>query len=143
MHEVTITTAVEDQDVDVIHRFLSEESPWAKGIPRSLVQESIQNSLNFGLFVKNAQVAYARVISDYATFAYLLDVFVLREYRGRGYSRQLMDAVIAHPKLQGLRRFVLVSSTARGLYQKYGFSPLAKPEFFMEINVPNAYENEA
>jgi GNAT superfamily N-acetyltransferase len=143
MQTVTITTAVEDQDVDVIHRFLSEESPWAKGISRPLVQESVRNSLNFGLFVANAQVGYARVISDYATFAYLLDVFVLREYRGRGYSRQLMDAVVAHPRLQGLRRFILVSSTARGLYQQYGFAPPAKPETFMEINVSNAYQNEA
>jgi len=143
MQNATISTAVEDQDVDVIHRFLSEESPWAKGISRSLVQESIQNSLNFGLFVENTQVGYARVISDYATFAYLLDVFVLHEYRGRGYSRQLMDAVITHPRLQGLRRFILVSSTARGLYQKHGFAPLARPETFMEVNVPNAYQNEA
>lgn len=143
MQNIVISTAVEDQDLDVIHRFLSEESPWAKGISRLLVQESIRNSLNFGLFVDDAQVGYARVISDYATFAYLLDVFVLPEHRGRGYSRQLMDAVITHPRLQGLRRFILVSSTARGLYQKYGFASLAKPEMFMEINVPNAYQNGA
>jgi ribosomal protein S18 acetylase RimI-like enzyme len=142
MEEATITTAVEDQDVDVIHRFLSEESPWAKGISRKLVQQSMQNSLNFGLFVANAQVGYARVISDYATFAYLLDVFVLPEHRGRGHSRRLIDAVITHPQLQGLRRFVLVSSTARGLYQQYGFAPLARPELFMEVNVPNAYDRQ-
>lgn len=143
MQNMKISTAAEDQDIDVIHRFLSEESPWAKGISRPLVQECIRNSLNFGLFVENAQVGYARVISDYASFAYLLDVFVLPEYRGRGYSRQIMDAVITHPRLQGLRRFILVSSTARGLYQKYGFASLAKPEMFMEINVPNAYQNGA
>lgn len=143
MQNVTITTAVEDQDIDVIHRFLSEESAWAKGISRALVQESVRNSLNFGLFVANAQVGYARVISDYATFAYLLDVFVLPEHRGQGHSRRLMDAVVAHPKLQGLRRFVLVSSTARGLYRKFGFVPLARPETFMEINVPDLYRNEA
>lgn len=143
MQNVTISTAVEDQDVGVIHSFLSEESPWAKGISRSLVQESIRNSLNFGLFVANAQVAYARVISDYATFAYLLDVFVLPEHRGRGYSRRLMESVAAHPRLQRLRRFILVSSTARGLYQKFGFTPLAKPELFMEINVSDAHEHEA
>jgi GNAT superfamily N-acetyltransferase len=122
---------------------LSEESSWARGISRPLVQESVRISLNFGLFVADAQVGYARVISDYATFAYLLDVFVLPEYRGRGYSRQLMSAVVAHPKLQGLRRFILVSSTACGLYQKHGFAPPAKPETFMEINVPNAYQNKA
>ena len=142
MPTVTISTTVEDQDVDVIHRFLSEESPWARGIPRSLVEESMRTSLNFGLFVANAQVGYARVISDYATFAYLLDVFVLAPYRGRGHGRQLMDAVVAHPRLRSLRRFILVSSTARGLYQKYGFAPLAKPETFMEINVSDAYSNQ-
>ena len=143
MQNATLTTAAEAQDIDVIHRFLSEESPWAKGIPRSVVEQSVRNSLNFGLFVGGAQIGYARVISDYTTFAYLLDVFVLPEHRGQGYSRQLMDAVIAHPKLQGLRRFLLVSSTARGLYEKYGFAPLAKPETFMEINVPDAYQNKA
>ena len=143
MQTATLTTAAEAQDVDVIHRFLSEESPWARGIPRSVVQESIQNSLNFGLFLGSAQIGYARVVSDYATFAYLLDVFVLPAHRGRGYSRQLMDAVLAHPRLQGLRRFLLVSSTARDLYRKYGFTALAKPETFMEINVPNAYDNGA
>lgn len=143
MQEATITTALDDQDVDVIHCFLSEESAWAKGISRTLVQQSMQNSLNFGLFVANAQVGYARVISDYATFAYLLDVFVLPEHRGRGYSRRLMDAVVSHPQLQGLRRFVLVSSTARGLYQRYGFAPLARPEMFMEVNVSNAYDGQS
>lgn len=127
------------QDVEMIHRFLSEHSPWAKGIPKLLVHESIQNSLNFGLFEGEMQVAYARVVTDYATFAYVLDVFVLQEHRGKGHSRRLMDAVLAHPRLKGLRRLVLVSSTARGLYAKYGFAPLEKPETFMEIARANPY----
>jgi GNAT superfamily N-acetyltransferase len=131
------------QDLDLIHRFLSEESPWAKGIPKSLVRESMQNSLNFGLFDSEEQVAYARVVTDYTTFAYVLDVFVLPEHRGKGYSRMLMDEVLAHPRLQGLRRLVLVSSTARGLYAKYGFAPLEKPETFMEINRANPYVGDA
>ena len=131
------------QDVDLIHRFLSEDSPWAKGIPKLLVRESIQNSLNFGLFESEAQVAYARVVTDYTTFAYVLDVFVLHEHRGKGYSRMLMEAVLAHPRLQGLRRLVLVSSTARGLYAKYGFAPLEKPETFMEITRANPYASQA
>lgn len=136
---LSIQTDPTAQDVDLIHRFLSEESPWAKGIPKRLVHESIQNSLNFGLFESGAQVAYARVVTDYTTFAYVLDVFVLQEHRGKGYSRMLMDAVLAHQRLQGLRRLLLVSTTARGLYAKYGFTALAKPETFMEITRPDPY----
>lgn len=136
---LTLDTSPDAQDLTLIHRFLSQESTWARGIPLALVQRSIRNSLNFGLFLAGAQVAYARVVSDYATFAYLMDVFVLPAYRGRGYSRRLMDAVKAHPQLQGLRRFVLVSNTARGLYAQYGFAAPARPESFMEINVVDAY----
>ncbi|MBM3117530.1 GNAT family N-acetyltransferase [Jeongeupia naejangsanensis] len=139
MHTPRITTDPAEQDIAVIHRFLTEESKWARGIPVELVRESVANSLNFGLFVGDAQVGYARVVTDYATFAYLLDVFVLDAHRGNGYSRQLMDAVIAHPKLQGLRRFMLFTSTAHGLYEKYGFAPPAWPDTMMEIMVPNAY----
>ncbi|MBL0085151.1 MAG: GNAT family N-acetyltransferase [Ideonella sp.] len=139
MTEVRISTDQTQLDVGAIHRFLSEESAWARGIPLALVRESINNSLNFGLFVGNQQAAYARVVTDHATFAYLLDVFVLREYRGKGLSRELMASVMAHPTIRKVRRVVLVSSTARGLYQKFGFVPLANPETFMEINVPNAY----
>jgi len=131
------------QDVDLIHRFLSEESPWAKGIPKLLVRESIQNSLNFGLFESEAQIAYARVVTDYTTFAYLLDVFVLQEHRGKGHSRTLMEAILAHPRLQGLRRLLLVSSTARGLYAKYGFAPLEKPETFMEVTRAHPYASDS
>jgi GNAT superfamily N-acetyltransferase len=127
------------QDLDVIHAFLSEQSTWAKGIPRELVEESVRNSLNVGLFVDGRQVGYARVISDYATFAYVLDVFVLAAHRGNGYSRRLMEAVLSHPRLQGLRRIVLVSSTARDLYGKFGFAPLQRPETYMEINRPDLY----
>lgn len=127
------------QDLDLIHRFLSEESPWAKDIPKQLVRKSIENSLNFGLFESQGQVAYARVVTDYATFAYVLDVFVLQEHRGKGYSRRLMEAILDHPRLQGLRRMVLVSSNARGLYAKHGFVPLQKPETFMEISRAHPY----
>jgi len=127
------------QDLDLIHRFLSEESPWAKGIPKQLVRESIENSLNFGLFESQGQVAYARVVTDYTTFAYVLDVFVLQEHRGKGYSRRLMEAILDHPRLQGLRRMLLVSSNARDLYAKHGFVPLQKPETFMEISRAHPY----
>jgi GNAT superfamily N-acetyltransferase len=125
--------------IDVIHRFLSSQSTWAIGIPRELVERSIVNSLCFGGYENNQQIAFARVVSDYASFAYLMDVFVLPEHRGRGLSLQLMRAVIAHPQLQGLRRFMLASSNARGLYQHFGFRQLANPDIMMEINVPDIY----
>lgn len=139
MTEVRISNDPTQLDVDTIHRFLSEESAWARGISMHLVRVSIDNSLNFGLFVDRKQAAYARVVTDHATFAYLVDVFVLSEYRGQGLSRQLMAAVMAHPTIRKVRRFVLVSSTARGLYEKFGFASPTKPETFMEINVANAY----
>lgn len=127
-------------DIALIHRFLSEESAWAKNIPVALVQQSIAHSLCFGGYENGQQIAFARVVSDFATFAYLMDVFVVKEHRGRGLSRQLVAAVQAHPQLQGLRRFMLASSDARGLYQKFGFQALGKPEIMMEINVPDIYQ---
>lgn len=125
--------------LDVIHRFLSTQSTWAIGIPREVVERSIANSLCFGGYENHQQIAFARVVSDYATFAYLMDVFVLPEHQGRGHSLQLLKAVIAHPQLQGLRRFMLASSNARGLYQGFGFRQLANPDIMMEINVPDIY----
>lgn len=126
-------------DIGLIHRFLSEQSTWATGIPRDVVERAIAGSLCFGAYLDGAQVGFARVITDGATFAYLVDVFVLPECRGRGYSLQLMDAVMAHPSLQGLRRFLLATSTAAPLYARYGFTPPAKPEAFMERNFPDIY----
>ena len=142
MHQLRISTAVEDQDVDLIHRFLSEESAWAQGIPVETVRESIEHSLNFGGFLGSSQVAFARVVSDYATFAYLVDVFVLQEHRGNGYSAALMSAIVGHPRLQGLRRFMLATSSAHGLYEKFGFTSPVKPQSLMEKFVPNAYYRE-
>lgn len=125
--------------LDVIHQFLSTQSTWAIGIPRELVERSIANSLCFGGYVNQQQIAFARVVSDYATFAYLMDVFVLPEHQGKAYSSELLTAVFAHPQLQGLRRFMLASSNARGLYQRFGFRQLANPDIMMEINVPDIY----
>ncbi|AIY39920.1 Histone acetyltransferase HPA2 -related acetyltransferase [Collimonas arenae] len=139
MEELRITTEPAELDIPSIHRFLSEESAWARGIPLAMVEESIRHSLNFGLFAGDRQVAYARVVTDYATFAYLVDVFVLAEQRGKGYSAQLMTAVMAHPRLQGLRRFMLATSTAHGLYAKFGFSAPARPQTLMERFAPDAY----
>lgn len=126
-------------DIELIHGFLSQESTWALGIPRALVEKSIANSLCFGGYENGQQIAFARIVSDFSTFAYLMDVFVLPEQQGKGHSSQLIEAVMAHPELQGLRRFMLASSNARGLYQRYGFQALAKPEIMMEINVLNLY----
>jgi GNAT superfamily N-acetyltransferase len=127
-------------DVALIHRFLSEQSSWAIGIPRELVERGIANSLCFGGYLDGRQVAFARVITDCATFAYLVDVFVLPEHRSRGYSLQIMDAVMSHPSLQGLRRFMLATSTAAPLYERYGFTPPAKPRALMERNFPDIYK---
>lgn len=134
-----IRTGADEQDLALIHQFLSEQSTWARGIPLDTVRCSVQHSLNFGGFLAGRQVAYARVVTDRSTFAYLVDVFVLPAHRGQGLSLRLMDAVMAHPDLQGLRRFLLATSTAAGLYARYGFEPLARPQAMMERWVPDAY----
>jgi len=126
-------------DARAIHAYLSR-SYWATGIPESLVERSIQNSLCFGLFQGVEQVGFARVISDRATFAYLCDVYVLEEHRGHGLGKWLIEEVIAHPDLAGLRRFVLATRDAHGLYAQYGFTPLSRPEIFMEVVRPGLYE---
>ncbi|MFZ6687574.1 GNAT family N-acetyltransferase [Undibacterium sp. SXout11W] len=126
-------------NVSLIHHFLSEQSAWAKGIPLETVQRSIEHSLCFGAYIDGQQIAFARVVTDKATFAYLMDVFVLPAYRGQGHAKTLMHAVQEHPDLQEIRRFILVSSTARGLYEKFGFQAPTKPETFMEINRPTIY----
>jgi len=131
-------------DVGMIHRFLSEESTWAAGIARDLVQRAIDGSLCFGVYdVTGAQVAFARVISDRAMFAYLLDVFVLPAHRGQGHSTRLMDAVMAHPELQTVRRFMLTTTTASGLYARYGFTPTPFADALMERYLPDLYRTSA
>jgi GNAT superfamily N-acetyltransferase len=143
MAELRITTDPSALDVGLVHRFLSQESTWAKGIPLELVERSIAGSLCFAGFLGLRQVAFARVISDYATFANLVDVFVLPEHRGKGYSKALMREVVAHPKLQGLRRFTLATSDAHGLYRQFGFTAPLKPDSFMERYFPDVYLSRA
>ena len=126
-------------DIDLIHRFLCDESGWANGIDRATVQKSIRHSLCFGLYENDAQIGFARVTTDYATSASLCDVFIVAAQRGRGLSRRLIEAVLAHPDLQGLRRFSLASSTARGLYQKFGWTALSNPSLHMERFNPDVY----
>ena len=135
----TITTDRNKMDIEAIHDFLSNHSGWSNHIPIEKVKESIEHSLNFGLFDQGQQIGFARVISDYATIAYLGDVYILENYRGKGLSKKLMDAVMSHPNLQGLRRWILLTSTADWLYEQYGFCKLPKPELYMERYNPNVY----
>ena len=125
--------------MDVVHGFLTK-CYWAKGIPREVVACSIKYSLCFGVYAQNKQVGFARVISDYATYAYIGDVFVLEPFRGRGLGKWLMECVMQHPRLQGLRRWSLVTSDAHGLYEQFGFGPLKKPQNYMELHRPHVYQ---
>jgi GNAT superfamily N-acetyltransferase len=125
-------------ELDVIHGFLTG-CYWAKGISRELVARSIENALCFGVYAEGKQIGFARVISDYATYAYLGDVFLLESYRGRGLSKWLMECIVRHPQLQGLRRWSLVTGDAHGLYSQFGFTALAAPERWMEIHTPDVY----
>ncbi len=139
--EFTVTDKREDLDIETIHSFL-RESYWAKGIPRSVVEKAVNNSLCFGLYHSSEQVGFGRAVTDQATFAYLADVFVVPAYRGRGLGKWLVSCVLAHPELQGLRRWILATLDAHGLYEQNGFVALRKPEWFMEINDPNIYQRE-
>jgi N-acetylglutamate synthase-like GNAT family acetyltransferase len=138
----SITTDRSKMDITAIHDFLSKYSGWSDNIPLDRVKISIENSLNFGLFDNNKQIGFARIISDFSTIAYLGDIYVLDNYRGQGLSKKLMDVVIGHPNLQGLRRWVLLTSTAKWLYEKYGFTSLPKPELYMELFDPNVYKSD-
>ena len=138
LSDYEISTDSSRLDIDVIHNFLSN-SYWAKNIPREIVERSIRHSLCFAAFYKGKQIAFARVISDFSTFAYLADVFVLSEHRGRGVSKQIMETILEHRDLQGLRRFVLATVDAHGLYAQFGFKHLDFPERYMSIHRPNPY----
>jgi len=137
--EFCISTEKAKMDVMAIHRFLSKEAYWCQNIPFETVQTAIENSLNFGLFHQNTQIGYARIISDYATIAYLGDVYILPEFRGKGLSKWLMETVMAHPNLQGLRRWILLTGDAHELYKKYGWKLIAQPDRWMELHNKNVY----
>jgi ribosomal protein S18 acetylase RimI-like enzyme len=136
--EFTITTDPAAADVDAVHAFLSR-SYWAEGIPRETVARAIANSIPFSLFRGTDQVGLARVITDRATFAYLSDVYIVESCRGQGLSHWLMDTIMAHPDLQGLRRFSLTTRDADGLYRRYGFTDIATPPTHLEINRRGLY----
>ncbi|NYH48902.1 GNAT family N-acetyltransferase [Xanthomonas arboricola] len=139
MSPLRVSTDHSELDVALVHRYLAQHSSWARDIPLAVVQRSIANSLCFGGFLQGGQVAFALVVSDYATVAYLGDVFVLPEHQGKGYGKAMMDAVMAHPDLQGLRRFSLATSDAHGLYARYGFTPPLAPQSLMERYRPGLY----
>jgi GNAT superfamily N-acetyltransferase len=126
-------------DVTLIHEFLAH-TYWSPGIPREILERGIANSLNFGAYAEGAQVGFARVVTDRATFAYLCDVFVVDAWRNRGISKFMMECIKAHPALQNLRRWMLATADAHGLYRQFGFRALGKPERMMEIAVPDIYQ---
>ncbi|MBC6990951.1 GNAT family N-acetyltransferase [Hymenobacter sp. BT491] len=135
-----VDTSRERLDVPVIHRYLAQESYWAQNIPLETVERALDNSLNFGLYTADDQlVGFSRIVTDRATFAWLCDVFVLPEFRGQGLSKWLMECVWAHPQLQGIRRRMLATLDAHGLYTQFGFVPLANPERYLEARLPNPY----
>lgn len=140
--EYSISTERVRLDVGMIHDFLTR-SYWARGIPRVVVEKSIVHSLPFGVYHGTRQVGFARVVTDYATFAYLSDVFIVEEYRGQGLSKWLLEIIVAHPELQGLRRWMLMTRDAHGLYTKAGFAPSKTPERLMEKVFPDIYQRLA
>jgi GNAT superfamily N-acetyltransferase len=133
-----VSTDPDRLDLAAIHAFLTT-SYWAEGIGYAVVERSIGRSLCFGLYAADRQIGFARVISDLTTFAYLADVYVLASHRGRGLATWLMECIMSHPDLQGLRRFALATRSAHGLYARFGFTPLAQPERHMEIARPDIY----
>lgn len=136
-----ISTDPEELDLDMIHAFLSGQAAWSRGMPRPVLERAIENSLCFSAWRDGRQVGFARVVSDYATFAWLCDVFVVPDERGQGHARAMLDAVVSHPQLQGLRRFSLASSSARGLYAAFGFSVPQHPSSLMEKFDPDVYRS--
>ena len=139
----TISTDKARLDIPVIHGYLSDEAYWSKGIPRRVLEPAIRNSLCFGVYQGERQAGFARVISDYATFAYLCDLFILEPFRGRGLGVWLVACILEHPSLQGLRNILLFTSDAHGLYARYGFTPPRSPERIMVKMDPDGYRRES
>jgi len=148
-HEVSdgpyqVSTDISKLDVNIIHEYLSEESYWAKGIPRDVVEKAIRNSICFGLYHNAEQIGFARVVTDKATFAYVADVFVLPAYRGKGLSKWLMQTIQAHPELQNLRRWILTTKDAHSLYEQCGWKRVPEDYMyrFMMRHDPDVYKKK-
>jgi GNAT superfamily N-acetyltransferase len=137
-----ISTDKSRLDIDCIHAYLSKESYWAKNIPIEMVQKSIEGSICFGVYHNGRQVGYARMISDCASFGYLADVFIIAEYRGKGLSKWLMEEIVNYPAFQPLRRWMLATRDAHGLYKQFGFTELDKPERIMQKIKLNPYPED-
>ena len=139
---MTLEISTDDSrlDFDLIHRYLSEDSYWAAGIPRETLARALANSLNFGAYLDGRQIGFGRMITDRATFAYLADVFVVAEHRSEGVAKMLMESVMAHPDLQGLRRMLLATRDAQTLYARFGFTELGAPSRMMELHRPDVYQ---
>ena len=138
-----VSADFDDLDLALIHGFLSSESYWAAGIPLETLERALRNSICFSGHLDDRQVAFARAITDQATFAYLADVFVLPQHRGRGYGRAIVEALMADPRLQGLRRWHLVTRDMQRLYAGIGFEPLTQPERHMQKHDPDVYRQKA
>lgn len=134
-----ISTDKSKLDISVIHTYLSEESYWAKNISREIVEKSLEGSVCFGIYHTQTQIGFARVITDMATFGYLADVFIVKEFRGRGLSKWLMQFILRHPPLQNFRRWMLVTRDAHDLYKQFGFVPIVNPERFMRLSLFDEY----
>jgi GNAT superfamily N-acetyltransferase len=141
--ELTISSRNADLDLDMVYTFLSQETAWARGMPRATFERAIAGSLCFGGFIDGTQIAFARLITDKATFAYLCDVFVLPAHRGRGYASALLKHIFASPSLATLRRIVLVTTDAHHVYAPHGFTSLENPERYMELHRPDVYKPAA
>jgi GNAT superfamily N-acetyltransferase len=134
----SISTDPEKLDLTLIHNFLSN-SYWAKNMPREVLEKSVRHSLNYGVYLNGSQIGYARVLTDYATFAYLADVFIIEAHRKKGLSKWLMECILAHPELQKIRTWMLKTTDAHGLYAKFGFNPPERPDSIMEKRVVKSY----
>lgn len=133
----SISTDNDALDIEMIYQYLDKDSYWAQGIPRATLERAIRNSLCFGVYQHQKQVGFARVVTDKATFAYLCDVFILPDFRGLGLSKWLVQTIVEHPDLQGLRRWSLATLDAHGLYAQFGFTEISNPERWMQIFTPH------
>jgi N-acetylglutamate synthase-like GNAT family acetyltransferase len=129
-------------NISFIHQFIANESYWAKNIPKNLLKKSIENSMCFGVYLNTQQVGFARVITDFATFGYLADLFIDKQHQKIGLSKLLMHTIISHPKLIGLRRMALFTKDAHSLYKQFGFNAGKTPENYMEIKLENSYTSK-
>ncbi len=135
-----ISSDKKNMNIKVIHDYLSR-SYWSKDIPLKIVQKAIDNSLCFGVFLEEEQVGFSRIVTDSATFAYIADVFILEEHQAKGLSKWLMNTMLNHPEVKNIRRILLATRDAHGLYKQFDFKELSSPQFFMELHRPNIYKN--